>query len=955
MTPKASAATQNDATNKLLPWWLGGAAFICYAITLSHWISLPSLGPVTTLLNDSWRQQPGRPLALLLFGPLRLLPDQWLPLIANVITALLAAVTLVQLARSVAILRHDTVAADPMRQRPVGLQLLTGRWAWLPPALAVLTLGLQRGFWTHATSASGELPSLLCGALAFRCVLEFRLAPKETWLYRGALVYAVGLTDNWLLLGYLPVFVAAIIWVKGFSPFLELRFLARLGGWALLGLSLYLLAPTLLVIGSTNETSFWAALKSYLVTQKNSLFLLRGPAFRLWALTALLPFLLLAVKWRSHSVQLADDTHLGVFITKATGHFIHTLFFVASLWVALEPVFTPRQHDLGIALLLYHYSWALVTGYCAGYLWLFAQPRAGKIARRWPVGALFLMLVIVPAGLAWKNLGAVRLTNSNGLREYARQLHEDLPSGTAAVLSDDPLALTLLRVEANLASANRELLPINTRLLTWPSYHRQMAQKYPSRWPKSVIEATSGTLGPAVMLATISQIASNEPLVYLHPSSGLFYETFNAAPHGWAQCLSPRTAAPRFAPAELISANEPRWETRWNEHLQHWAKLFVADREHTSIWSRAPWNRLRLSERPNETAAILSRAYAKTLNHWAVQLARMDERTNAIQWYQRAVALDPDNLAARINLEFAARQQRGETNRLTLAWARTNYADTLAQFETWANVISRCGPVDEPTFLLRSGRMYLHAANPQQARDCFARSVALAPDWAAPKLWLAQTHNALGDSAAALKLTANLVAAETSLPTAALARALQCHATALHQTGQPDEAIAFVERFTTKHQDKVEVIAAAAEWCALAGRFEAELTWRERLLRRDPNRVDWLVKKGHAELRTARHQAAVKTLTTALASAPNNPEARLYRAIALLQLGLLDDARRDYQQLLKDPAHAQSARFGLGGIAWRQSETNAMIQYYQAFLTNSATASPQAALAEQRLKQWQED
>jgi tetratricopeptide (TPR) repeat protein len=119
--------------------------------------------------------------------------------------------------------------------------------------------------------------------------------------------------------------------------------------------------------------------------------------------------------------------------------------------------------------------------------------------------------------------------------------------------------------------------------------------------------------------------------------------------------------------------------------------------------------------------------------------------------------------------------------------------------------------------------------------------------------------------------------------------------------------------------------------------------------------VEWVVKLGHAQLRQGQNEAAIKTLTQALTLAPANEAARLFRAIAALRAGQPDAAKRDYNELLRRPAQAQNARFGLGSIAWRTGDTNAMLEHYQAFLSNSVAATPQTAVASQRLKELLEE
>lgn len=954
MTPATRKPVEASAVSPRLFWAVGGMAILLFWTTLNPWLSLYSLGPVARLVGWSGQPEINRPLSWLIFSLFRWLPPGWLPLALNLLTAGGAALALVQLARSVAILRYDVVAADPMRQKVVAATGFSGPWAWLPPVFAAVALGLQQGFWQHATSASGEMPSVLCFAFAFRCVLEYRRDAREKWLYRGALVYALGATDNWLMLGYAPLFGAAIIWAKGFGPCLEWRFFWRLAGSALLGLSLYLVVPLTVWGRDPDHADFWPTLLTYVTGQKNSLLTLRGHSFRLLALTGALPFLLLAVRWRSHSVQLADDTHTGIFITKATGHFIHALFFVTALWLTLNPLFTPRQTEINAALLVYHYAWALVAGYGIGYLLLFHQPRDRKRPARWPVIGAIAVLVAWPVLLIGKNFSEVRLTNSSALKEFAGQLYEDLPPGKIMALSDEPWLLPLLRAELADRDDRKAPLLIDTRRLAASDYRARLARQYGARWPEAAT-TNHAFLTPGQMAALATQLAAQEPLVYLHPSSGLFYEAFTGQPHGWVQYLTRRASVESPAPAAVAPEIQQLWQQRWTATLQNRSRQFAANRQQAARWATPMWKPLHLSSQANETATLLGGLYAKTLNQWGVQLRRAGSADAAQEWFERALALAPDNLAARINQADILRAQTGDSNRLTLDWARETFPDLIAQYQTWPEVISRNGPVDAPTFLLFSGALYLQSACLYQARECFTRSMTLAPGWPAPRLGTAQTLNVLGDFAAADALCLELLRQENSLRPRALGQLLPTRAAALWRLGQTNAALEFIETFTTRHQDVTPVVSAATDLYATLGVFPAELKWSERLTQRNPKQAEGWIKKGRAELHAENYVAAQSTLTRALELQPASTEARLFRAVAALQTGQLETARADYQELLKHPEQQRQALFGLGTVAWQQQDTNAILQYYQAFLSNNAAQSPQTIMATQRLKALQDE
>jgi tetratricopeptide (TPR) repeat protein len=952
---KPGTPTKNEIVARTLPWAVAGGALLFYLLTISPGLSLINLRAVARVADWVWHPDPGRPLAWLVFMPFRVLPETWQPLGLNLVTTVVAVLVLAQLARSVAILRLDMVATDPMRQKVSETAVFAGPNGWLPPVLAVLALGLQTEFWKHATSASGEMLSVLCFAFAFRGILEYRRAREEKWLYRAALVFAAGMTDNWWLLGYLPVFVAGVIWTKGFSPFLEGRFLVRMLAWAVAGLSLYLIVPTVLVLTGPEQWDFWGALKSYLGVQKSGLTMLRTHVFRLLALVGLLPFLLLAVRWRSHSVQLADDTRHGVFVTKLSGHFIHLSFLITALWLALSPVLTPYQLELSPPLLVYSYPWALVAGYGVAYLLVFGLARGNRSPVRWPAVTAKVLLGVVPALLLWQNWSDLRLTNGGALRELARQLYADLPTEPTTVLSDDPRLLLLVRSELARHDGAKKPLLVDTRFLPLPDYHRRLSRDHVGRWPELPPPGTN-LLSAAGMSHIIRQMATQERLVYLHPSSGLFFEPYEVVPHGWAQTLRARGSESAGA-SEAAAPATALWEERWQDSLGRLADQITAARQRQTRLGRPPFKSLKLTGRSQETAVYLGRSYTKALNHWGVQLARAGDRTMAATWYERALAFDADNLAARINSEYVAQWHRGETNRLSLTSIQEDFPGLQTQFNTWAEVVSRNGPVDEPTTLLHVGLMYLKTGYPQQARQQFARSVELEPNWISSRLGLAKCLNLTGDYAQAEALTAGLSQAPElqELRGPALAQFLQVRTTALWRLGQTNAANRFIAEFAGAQQQSDEVVLMAAELCLSAGAPNAELKWRELLVQRDPKRPEWLVKKGQAELRNKQPEAAIKTLTAALTLAADQSDAQLFRGIAALQTGQLEQARRDFQELVHHPEHASDALFGLGSVAWHQADTNGVMHYYQTFLSNSPAANPQTILATQRLKAWQNE
>ena len=88
---------------------------------------------------------------------------------------------------------------------------------------------------------------VLIFAFLVQCLLEYRVSQNERWLSALALAYGIGMTNSWALVGFLPCFLVALIWIKGLA-FFNWRFLARMLVLGILGLSLFCLVPLVGVI-----------------------------------------------------------------------------------------------------------------------------------------------------------------------------------------------------------------------------------------------------------------------------------------------------------------------------------------------------------------------------------------------------------------------------------------------------------------------------------------------------------------------------------------------------------------------------------------------------------------------------------------------------------------------------------------------------------------------------------
>ena len=147
----------------------------------------------------------------------------------------MAAAVVYLLARSVALLPHDRRHEERIREFS-DIALLTIRLAWVPPVLAVGLLAFQLTFWQHATAFTGEIIDLLVFAIAVRNLLEYRLDRRESRLWAVSALLGVGIANSYAFLGFLLMFLTAIVWIRGWS-FFNLAFLSRMFLAGLVGLS----------------------------------------------------------------------------------------------------------------------------------------------------------------------------------------------------------------------------------------------------------------------------------------------------------------------------------------------------------------------------------------------------------------------------------------------------------------------------------------------------------------------------------------------------------------------------------------------------------------------------------------------------------------------------------------------------------------------------------------------
>lgn len=979
MTMTREASAERSFVPALLPWIVSAAALGLYLFTLNPWLGLSSFQQPPVVVNSltqaakvagwTWQPELFNPLFWLATYPFRWLPTSTIPVALNLFAAVCAALVLALLARSVALLPHDRTEEQRIRERSPNA-ILTTPLAWIPPVLAAAVCGLQLTFWENATVVSGEIFDLLLFAYLVRCLLEYRTEKQDSWLFKAAFVYGAAMTNNWAMIGFLPIFVAAVGWTKGLS-FFNARFLLRSCLLGLAGLSFYLLLPLVNALSTDLQFTFWQALKHNLATQKAILFYLPfskaalfNPDRPLWilALPSLLPILVMAPRWPSY---FGDPSKLGVTLATVIFHFFHAVLLGLCLWVALDPQFSPRHVLPGVPMLTFYYLGAISAGYFTGYFLLVfgAQPTGRPrmtapwitMLNRSVAFAICLLALLAPAALVYLNWNNIRVSNGPMLKEFASLLAQDLPR-KAVILSDDPRRLILFQATLSQAGKTSDRLLVDTGSLPLPQYHRYLSRRAPGLWPTNPPPDLKDTFDAPQLIQIMAPVARSNAIFYLHPSFGYYFEIFYPEPHGLdCNLLLYGTNLLLSAPPSpaVVARNVKFWDTEAAGALER----IIAASAPPAKDAPAPLQRLRralkLPAAPNRDATTLAAFYSRSLNYWGVELQRSGRLKEAGPQFERALKVNPENLVAEVNLE-CNRNLRAEKR--TAVQMSQSIEDRFGRYRNWDQVMNDNGPFDEPNFCSEQGRIFVRNGNLRQAATQFARVVALAPDNLTARILLAQIAVVGQFPKEALKVVAGIHsdARLLGLSRTNFADVLAVETTARLALGDVAGAETVVRNALARYPGDENLLATAATAYMNFGCYSNAVGVLDEHLKVSPDNVFLLAHKGFACLQLNAFLQAIPPLTRVLTLETNATSdlyysALLNRAIAYLKTDQYDDARRDYEVLLKAFPNAHKIYFGLGEIAYLRHDTNEAIRNYQLYLANTRTNTIEASNVVARL------
>ncbi|MCD6050929.1 MAG: Tetratricopeptide repeat [Verrucomicrobia bacterium] len=910
---------------KIFPWLIVLAALAVYLATANRWVTFGSLPVVGKVLGwDWWSSQVTPPLLYLITLPFTWMPATSAPALMNALAAVLGALTLGTLARTVALLPQDRTREQRQKERTAG-GLLSIPTNWIPPLFAAAALGFQMTFWEHATAATGEMLNLLLFAHLIRCLLEYRQDQKESWLWQFSFVYGLATTNNWAMIGFFPFFLIVLVWIRGKS-FFKLKFLGKLAAFGLPGLLLYLVMPA--IESSRGNGDFLTLLREQLGQQKLTLNSIPKWIPLILSFVVFFPLISMGIRWPSN---MGEANPIAAFLTLLMFYLIHAVFLGFSIWVMFDPTYSPRTMALltgnpFLTFLTFNYLIALSIGYYSGYfLVIFRQSEQRGWKRQsglstvlsWLITIIVWIGPVVMAGfLVHRNLPTIRGNNTAAFKEYSQRMASQLPETGAILLSEEPHLILLLEAHYAAAGKNPHLL-LDTRYLPEARYQAKLAKHYPDRWTDFVKGKSLPDPLPRPLVAQlINQHARSNQLYYLHPAGGPhILEMYHQQPRGVVYELT------AYRPNEAIAPPASAEEQKLNNSFWEEQRDFL--------------NQLQpFSHQPYSDAAVVGRYLSRSLNKWGVALHQTGNTNAAAKFFDDALMMNPQNVVATINKHGKEENPEWTQDRRWIVLLREHgpfcvpelraeLAQSLAthgllrqsaeQFEY--AVRAKPGQI---SYLLAYSEVLLQAQAPQHALSLL-EPVRRSADFA--KLPVpTQVEIIRHESRAHLSLK-NIRRAEEILLAA--------------RQQYPKEDMPLAGLLTVYLAEK---------------KFSQALAIVDQQLALSPDKPVTLMNKGAIYLEMADNPKALALLEQAVKLSPENPAILMNYALAKLRSDDLAAAETNYRKVATLLTNNHAPYFYLGEIAFRQKKNDEAIRHYEKFLATANPASADARQAQQRLK-----
>ncbi|MBW8864454.1 MAG: DUF2723 domain-containing protein [Verrucomicrobia bacterium] len=928
---------------KRFPQAVALTAFVLYALTLSRGVTLHSLDLTAKVAGWDWLPMSSRPLTWLVTLPLHLLPEGWIPFALNLVSAALAAMTLGLLARCVELLPWDCL---PDAKRP---------WiARLPALLAVAVCGFEFSFWQEATAMTGEMMDVFLLAAAIWCLLEYRVRNEMRWLNLAALVWGVGMTENWVMLATLPLFVAALIALQGLR-FFEKNFLVRMALLGLAGFSQYALLP---LVNWLNPHSPWGFVESWRASLRVTKGIIHALRYDFWSwhrlptIAVLMYFLVPAlpcfVRMKNEAAaNLPDIDRYQVWFYRA----LRVALLLACAWLVFDPEVGPRgiirqQLSRTLPLLTFDFVNALGIAFIAGSLLYAAQllpefrpptllENFISLLQRCTTALLVGGALVVIASLLARNLPAILLANRQSLTVFGDSVIHMLPTGGGIVFGDDSRKLAVLQAALAQHAENRRWQVVELKFIPDPKYRAALERQSPAGWTAI---GNGRALTPNETLQLVDDLSRSNRIFFLQPHNGdPLFERFQPLPLGAVHELkryeNNRLSSTPLMPRRMAEV-EQFWDDAWRGRLASLSQVGTQPSRLDKLLKK----RLELVPVRRDQSRQLGQWYSAAFNDWGVTLLLDGQTSAAQQRFEQALDLNTNNMVAAVNLFCCTNLPANK--QLEPFWAQ-QVAEKFRDLPQFEQLIHECGDFADPGIRCGLGNFWLTAGWPRQAWLEFDGARKLAPDAIEPQLALAGIYSRYRFDAEVFEIVRHLRPLVTNSP-AGEALELQLslfEAKSWMSQTNPAQANKILDALLQTHPNVPMYKEAVFNAYVAMGEATKALGLVEAELAKAPDNFGALNDKAAILIQINQPAEAIPLLDHAL-SLTNLPAIRLNRANAYLQVKNMAAAENDLALLEDAPVDQSSVHFGLAQTALYRGDTNAATTHFEFCLSNTPPQSP---------------
>lgn len=918
----------SKGTLKWIPLGVGGFVLIIYLITLTPWLLHRNVQDAAMAGGWSWNSSENffvPPLLYLLSIPSRLVGGDLGVTYLNFLSLVCGTVSALFLALTIQCFPQNRTRDQRIREKSSN-GTFSGSFSWVPIIVGTLIFSFQLTIWERSTAFTVEIINTALFSVIVWGIIRSRIDQSNQRLSLVALLIGISLANDGGTIGFLPFYIAGIVWVKK-KDILSYHFAVGSIIAFVAGLSLYLLVPIIHPYNGIDGVSYFERLVSYLGTQKSYLLLrpFRLPAI-IFGLTSIVPVVFALVRWPG---QLGDMSAVGAFFSQIMFRIFHVVFLVACLYICFDQAHSPRQSEFGSNLLYMRYQFltGLAVAYYLGYFLILLSKSPESRRRKKPVlpigtsriiaWGLSIIFLLAPIALLAKNYPFIQAQKSTPWKAYAESMAQSILADNSENIFvggnnvNPGASYNLMFLRAVLPSEKAKKIiffDASVNYLDNPTYHKFLKKAYQEKYPElpESLE-TQKKYTNTQIVAIFKDLVESAKGYYLNQSFGFFFEVVYSDPAGFAYSLTPYSKDNLNYP--LISQSRVSEFQQFSKDIDEKfitpLKAF-ADLNPPSYTSKSGFKSL---SEPEQLNFLMT----SKMNDIGYRLMRSGHLDLAKTYFDMCVKHHVDNLSAEIN-SFALKVISSNTGKIPSSeWQfpedmKEELNKKLQKFPSLEALLNYYGFFDNPDLNIQLARVFFENGLPRQGYQFVKRSLELNPG----------NYNYYADGAVYIINQGRPDIARTildqlkqnikpeDLPFEDQNLAIKIESRILTSEGKLDEGVKLMEQSAQDEPDRESTLRFLASLYESVGKPNEVIAVCSRQLTRFPQDEKTLLKLALAYARNKEFEKAIETNNKALSINENFWQAVRNNAFVYGQMQNWPKVIESLQQLLKlQPRYSQ--------------------------------------------------